>query len=374
MLRHPLLLPLLLTLLLPLLAACGPAADPVVLWEGYSYEWEDLSHRISRLRSGVAPGGEEGAILAELGLVGGPWSTGEIWVDVPFWGLRWRTVDSAKLRVLSGATEFTIDDSGRAEATVQVPLADLDDRDGVVWAVALRGFDLDMRVSQGEGAPDYDPAYGWTPQGFGIGLGEPAVDGDDLAFDAWMHFKAGPLSCAPGGDCEEMNDAIPFARVAGELRWAVLAAAPSSRAALSRERLTTGRYYEAGEGDTPHPPIDPDSRTLVFSGEPGCSLGLPLLRSWDFELNRSLDDEGRYLRAFSAGIESFDYDPDRGEAVVVVDAFCSIRSGLEEGNLDVEFTADVDLLQLSDGSGVTEARLAEGSEEAAGVFDQTIEP
>lgn len=365
---------LLLLLLLPLLPACTAPVDTAVLWGGYSYEWERLSHRISRLRSGVDWDGEAEEINGELGVVGGPWSTGEILVDEPHWELRWRTVQSRSLSLGHGAVDLTIPAEGRAEATVRVPLADIDDRDDVTWAVAIQGFDLDMDVDQAPGGPDYDPAFGWTPQGFGVGLGQPAVEGDELVFDAWMHFRAGPLSCDPGGDCEEMNAAIPFAQVAGQLRWTVLAAAPGSDAAVGTERLQTGRYYEAGEGNTPHPPIDPDNRTLVFAGEPGRSLGLPLLRSWDFELNRHLDDEGRYLRDFSAGIEDFVYDSDTGEATVIIDAFCSIESAFEEGDLEVEFTADVDLLQLDDPSGVTWVGLGSGMEEAAGVFDQVVEP
>ncbi len=364
---------LLPALLLPLLAACAPPAEPLVLWDGYGYEWEDLSHRISRLRSGAAAA-DDGAVAAEIGLVGGPWSTGEILADEPHWSLGWRAVDSAKLRSGSGAIDFTIPAEGLAATTVRVPLADIDDREGVTWAVALAGFDLDMDVPLAEGAPEYDPTFGWTPQGFGVGLGEPAVDGDELVFDAWMHFKPGPLDCAPGGDCVEMNAAIPYAQVAGQLRWLVLAAAPGSDGAVSSERLSTGRWYDAGDGDTPHPPIDPDQRTLVFAGQPQRSLGLPLLRSWDFELNRHIDEEGRYLRAFSAGIEELDYDPDTGEATVIVDAYCSIRSVLEEGDLEVEFTADVDLLQLHDPAATAAPGEASGVEEAAGIFDQTIEP
>jgi hypothetical protein len=364
---------LLAALLLPLLASCTGSGSGIVLWEGYSYAWEDLSHRISRLRSGVASADSDDTFQAELGVIGGPWSTGEIWVDVPMWGVGYRALESGKLRALSGATAFTIPAEGRAEATVQVPVGDIDDRDGVTWAVVLQGFDLDMEVSQAEGGPDYDPAFGWTPQGLGIGLGEPAVVGDQLTFDAWMHFRPGPLSCAPGGDCEEMNEALPFAQVGGELRWTVLAVAPNTAAALSRERLATGRYYEAGDGDTPHPPIDEDNRTLVFAGEPQMALGIPLLRTWDFELNRSIGEEGRYLRAFSAGVEDFSYDPDTGEAVAIVEAYCSIRSTFEEGDLDVEFVADVDLLQVDDRSATTASGWASGAEEAAGVFDQLLE-
>ena len=364
---------LLAALLLPLLAACTGPGEGIVLWEGYSYDWDERSHRISLLRSGVAAGDTDDTVQAELGIIGGPWSTGEIWVDLPAWSLGYRSVQSSKLRALSGRASFTIPSAGRAEATVRVPVVDVDDREGVTWAVVLQGFDLDMEVPQAAGGPDYDPAYGWTPQGFGVGLGEPTLAGDELTFDAWMHFKAGPLSCAPGGDCEEMNEAIPFAQVAGELRWTVLAVAPDAATALSRERLATGRYYETFGDETPHPPIDEDNRTLVFAGEPQMALGIPLLRTWDFELNRSIGEEGRYLRTFSAGLEDFTYDPDTGEAVAIVDAYCSISSYFEEGDLDVEFFADVDLLQVDDRSAVTEAGRASGAEESAGVFDRLLE-
>ena len=103
------------------------------------------------------------------------------------------------------------------------------------------------------------------------------------------------------------------------------------------------------------------------------ALGIPLLRTWDFELNRSIGEEGRYLRAFSAGVEDFSYDPDTGEAVAIVEAYCSIRSTFEEGDLDVEFVADVDLLQVDDRSATTASGWASGAEEAAGVFDQLLE-
>lgn len=358
-------------LLLP--SACGGQPPPPVLWEGFSYEWAHLSHRVSRLRSGVAPGTDEGTIQGEIGLVGGPWSTGEILADQPAWGLRWRAVDAGLVRALYGSEEMVIDAGGRATAEVEVPLEETGWRSGTTLAVALAGIDLDMDVPLAQGSPDYDPTYGWTPQGFGAGLDEPELRDGLLAFDAWMHFKAGPLSCAAGGDCEEMDEAIPFARVGGRLRWVVLAVGPGAGATVTRGRLAAGRYYDAGDGNTPHPPIDEAERTLALGGEAGLAFAVPLLRAWDFELNRGIGEEGRYLRAFSAGIESFEYEAETGRGTVLVDAFCSIESAFEEGDLEVEFEADVDLLQWDEAGATSEAGMATGTEETGGVYDRVLE-
>jgi len=349
-------------LVLLLLAGCAAPADEVVLWNDFGYSWEILNHRLALLRAGAAPGDEEGVVEAELGLSGGPFGD----IDDPNYDLAWTTVTSRRLQATYGSTDLRVGPDGRATARESIPLGDLAAAN--VYAVALAGIDFVTDVEQEPDYPvdDYDPAYGWTVQGFGVAVGMPEIVDDALSFDVSAHFKGGPL------DRDDMNAAMPFATVGATVRWVVLTV---SSGALITEPFEVSAYYAVGgQVNTPHPPIDESLRQLTLVGAPGLAVGVPVLRAWDFELNRSLDEEGRYLRAFSAGIEEFDYEPATGEASVLVDAFASIESLIQEGDLEVDFTAEIGLLQIDDPKAIVTEGSLSGLSEETGVFDQLVTP
>lgn len=355
-----------LALLALALAGCSPPSAPLVLWDSYTLGWEDLNHRISYLRVGVAPGDDEGDVAAQLGFIGGTWTTGEVATDTPLYELAWREVTSSKLLVSYGETPLTIGPDGHATTLVEVDLADLGHQRSDRVVVALQGVEFDTDVPQsGDFPEDYDPTDGWTPQRFGGGVGEASRDGDLVTFDAWLRFEPGLL------DREDMNEAAPFATLGGVVRWAVIAVSSGTDSAWTAGTQEVHGYWPVDQPFTEFPPIDEAERTFALQGEPDLEHGLPILTSWDFELSRTLEPRGRYLREFSAGIEAAEYEAPEATAEVLVAAFCSISSIFEEGDVELDYTSGIGLLQLNDPSLTVAAGSVAGAAET-GLFDTIV--
>ena len=337
-----------------------------MLWQGFGYSWDLLSHRIAYLRAGVAEDAP-GSITAQLGIVGGPWSTGDVLADQPSYMLRWREVTSRYLRSSHREWAMTIPAEGAAVEIVRLDFAELGFLGKGTHAIALQGVEWDTDIPQSADFPaDYDPADGWTPQGFGAGV--EVLSTDDAGFELllWSHFKPGPL------DRDDMNAAVPHARIGAVLRFLLLELDPVSDPVFTSGHLEAQTYYAIDPPNTPHPPIAEAERSLTVEGQPGHSFAIPLLQSWDFELNASLDEEGRYLREFRAGVEDFEYDAQSGRADFLLDGFVSLASLLEEGDLEVEFSADVGLLQWQDEDASDQALSLSGTSDVLGRFDLVV--
>lgn len=347
-------------------SACGSDPQRAVLWEGFGYSWDLLSHRVAYLRAGVEAAAP-GEVTAQLGIIGGPWSTGETLTDQPSYLLRWREVESRYLRSAHREWAMTVPPEGSAVEIVRLDFVELGFLGRGVHAIALAGVEWDSNIPQSAEFPeDYDPSDGWTPQGFGAGVEVLSSDDVGLELLLWSHFKPGPL------DRDDMNAAVPHAQVGAVLRFLLLELAPEAEPVWTAGHLDAQAYYAIDPPNTPHPPIPEQDRSMTLEGQPDRSFAIPLLQSWDFELNRSLDSEGRYLRQFSAGIESFDYSAADGRADLLVDGFASLSSLLEEGDLEVEFSADVGLLQWQDDEATERAATLEGTSDELGRFDQVV--
>jgi len=306
-------------------------------------------------------------VEAQLGIIGGPFSTGDILVDQPSYQLRWREVESRFLRSATREWAMTIPPEGRSIETARLEFRELGLLGTGTHVVALQGVEWNTDIPQSDEFPDdYDPADGWTPQGFGAGVELLSVDDEGVELLLWSHFKPGPL------DREDMNAAVPHAQIGATLRFLLLEMAPQADPLFTPGLLEAQAYYAIDPPNTPHPPIPEVDRTLVIDGGPGRSFAVPLLQSWDFELNRSLDEEGRYLREFSAGIEAFEYEAAEARAEIVVDGFASLSSLIEEGDLEVEFTAEIGLLQWQDEDASHQPVVLEGASETLGIFDQVV--
>ena len=347
-----------------LLASCGSPAAPVSVWGGFDYRWERLSHRLSFFQSRVGPASPNGAFNAQLGMIGGPWSMSSALPEVVHYRAPWWWVQSDSLQAYAGSVDLDIGPSGLARREIRLSLEAIALDAAEVVTVALAGVSLDMDVPQGPEFPsNYDPAEGWTPQIIGAGVDSIVLAGDDLSFSLWLQFKAGPL------DRQDMNEALEFLTIGGSVAYVVLAAAGH----YSEAHVEASSWYPI---DPPHsdiPAMDVAQRTVVISNLDPLPLALPVIRSWQFVLNSDLDEEGRYLRALAMAIDSFEYHPSNGEARVVLDAYASHSSVIEEGELQVEFNADIGVLQLrSDSSSVVSGDLAGAA--AVGPFDEMIVP
>ncbi len=320
--------------------------DPVVLWQGVRYDWNELSHRIAYLESSVGEPAADGSFDAGLGIIGGNFSTGGFGSDIPAWTMRWSNVDSELLAAAPVDVPFAIGPTGRADLTESIDLAALDLDAWPNHHLVLRGVTFDTDVPPEPGAdPGYDVSHGWTPQRFGAGVdASPTIDDGIMTANLFMEFKAGPLDRPP------MNASVPFANVAGILHLTVLGSRGPS--------ATSGTLsaYDYILRDAPYTVIDPlpvEERTLTLAGAEGgaAALGIPLFYSFRWVLNESIGREGRYLRAFGVSLESWEYDADLGTGTGVWDLFCSHSSLVEEGDLEVAFEVQAGLLQIPDNEG-----------------------
>lgn len=345
-------------LLLAGLALTGcpePPTDdaPIALFAGYRYDWEELSHRVAYLRAVThAPSG--GVVQADLGIIGGNFSTGGVDSDVPTWTLSWLELDSGHVAVIEGSSELVVDGSGAASVPVSVPLPE------AAWPsvdVALRGVTFDSDLPLADGAPgDYDPSHGWTPQRMGAGVRDLAVDGGDATFVAWMAYDA---EAANDTDRPTMAANTEFLQLAGTVHWSLLL----HRGQVTDSTLSARDYILRDPPFTDIQPLPAAERTLVIEGPEGAPLGVPLLRSWDLTFNATIGREGRYLRAFGARLDTWDYDAERGAGTGVWDLFASHSSLVEEGDLEVDFTVEAALLQLDDPEGAVTLRSATSTSE-----------
>lgn len=271
-------------MLLVALLACAPAPEPELLLTGWQYEWEQLSHRVSFLRVGV----EEDTSLS-LGLVGGDWSTGATFTDTPLYRVRYQRVVGAGVQVVRGSATLEVGPEPDGSTTLVLDGADLPANASLV--AVIDGFTLDTNVPQPDGYPaDYDPAYGYTSNGFGLALGEPERDGTDVRIPVDATVRWGPQ------DRSDVNAALVHAVTGVTVDVALIAFdGELDVLALSGARP----YVEQPRPYTEQPPME---IPVDFAG--GAREGFVAWRSFDLQLNLEGNDvgQGDYLRAFGAEV------------------------------------------------------------------------
>lgn len=277
---------------LALLLACG--AEPVegVVWGGWTYRWDMLSHRVSYLRVEATPEGG-----ASLGLVGGDWSTGETFTDAPQYRLRATRARSDAWTVVQGETELLLGPDGALSTTELV-----DDAELLSWpehAVLLRGFTIDTDVEQGPDYPeDYDPAYGYTSRGFGFGVGAPASEADGLAFEVEAEVRWAPQ------DREDMNAAIPYASTGVRVAWTAIGFA----GARDEQEFSASATWADATMFTPQPAFGAEELPLSLGA--GTPAGLAGLTRFDLRVDaQDGSEDGEYLRSFGVELVEGDEEP-----------------------------------------------------------------
>ena len=166
-----------------------------ILWSGFQYEWETLSHRLSLVQAEL---NEDQSI--DMGMIGGDWSTGDFFSDFLTFEMHHQKISDPALRISHGQTELTLDGNTAQTVSAATPAQTGQD----VIGVALRGFRIDTDIAQDEDYPgDYNPAHGYTSSGFEIWLQNPARNEDTIQFDIAAQLHWGPQ------DRTSMNEAIP---------------------------------------------------------------------------------------------------------------------------------------------------------------------
>ncbi len=318
--------------MLLLLLGCAEPGEPVTLLTGWNYTWEELSHRVSYVRVGV----EEDTSLT-LGLVGGDWSTGASFVDTPHYRVRYQRVTG--VHVVRGVATLLVGPDPTATTSVELDASSLPE--GAALAAVIDGFTIDTGVPQGPDYPaEYNPAYGYTSNGFGFTLGDAERDGDVVRVPVEATLRWGPQ------DREDVNAAIPHAVV--EVRLEVAVVAGSEVVAL--EVGAEADY----EWDPPWSDQAPMETSARFEG--GAAEGVVAWRSFDLRLDAA-DGEGDYLRAY--GVEVVPTAAETGAFEADVTAELSTSSLSEWTDPAVAFSGE--LVRIGAPDVVAEHWVVEGS-------------
>ena len=342
--------------------------DRAVLWDGYSYQWEDLSHRISYLRAGTSVPDASGGFDAQMGILGGDWADGRAYRDVPHYanGHSVVTAPGAGLVTHYGEADVVVGADGLGVATVELDLDDIELPERSRYLVALRGVCIDADVPLANGYTGYDGHDGWTPRAFGARVSDPTIEGRGLSFQAELRFEAGAL------DRADLNAAIAHQRLEGTVRYSVLAL--DALAVARAEVGATVYHLSEGEAHSRIPAVPAAALTVEIETEPGGTLAFPVLRSWRHVLNADSDPgrRGRYLRSWTARLDRLDYDAETGTGQASMDMYLSHASVFQEGDLEVEHGGGFDFVVLDDAEATLERGLVNAAMAGLGNHDHAV--
>ena len=181
-------------------AACTvPEFEQSVLWSGYHYEWEELSHRIALVHTEL----HEDA-TSTMGMIGGDWSTGALFSDALLFRMHQQRVSDPYFRVMNGSSSMVLD--ADAEQTLTISLEE------DVVGVALQGFRISTDMEQPADYPvDYNPAHGYTSAGISCAM-KPDIG--QKSAEITVQVDWGPQ------DRSVMNEAMLHAKSEVTVYWA----------------------------------------------------------------------------------------------------------------------------------------------------------
>ena len=322
-----------------------------IVTSGLGLGWKWLNHRISywdvHPEQGDCPSSVPQDAALAFGYVGGSWSTGAVWTDIPILNYRYFAVDAGPdAAFVSYRHDLTID--APQDIANDVVVIDLE-QSGLAgfehYAVFLAGLTLDTDVEQidPDYPPDYDPALGYTSRGIGAGISDVTVTDGKLTFGLWARFELG------AADREDMNSAIAHARTQATVH--MLVAGFDNAAVTSKDHAYQVQY------DPPRLVLQPQydhapeaMRRFSIQGQPGFDQAFVALQSFNLKLFGSVD-RGDYIRTLSVDANLLSYDPATGAAQVDLDGFASNAStAFTEETLENDFTGRVALVQLAGGT------------------------
>lgn len=304
-----------------LIASCnnvdGPDGEGVV-WTGFNYSWDLLSHRIALSEVTVE---EDGSL--SLGIIGGDWSTGSTFTDAPLYRVSYQNVSSRGLIIEHGSTELLLGPDEEVTASASITDTSILDMENAV--VVLRGYKIDTDIEQSADYPeDYDPALGYTSRGFGFGLTELDASG---SFDVSAALRWGPQ------DRADMNGAIPHAQSAVVVSWTAIGFSGD----LTAQSISSTVDYDWDPPYTEHDALGEADLPITLGDDNPGFLGL---RSFDLLItDQDGTDGGCYLRRF--GLEAIQ-DGTGLPQYAIADGTNS--SAFEE--IALSFTASADLVWI----------------------------
>lgn len=344
-----------------------PPPEPVAVTHNLDSHWIVTPHRISAWEISFTPSGARtGTVWAEND--GGPFGaidTPVVVYELDYWKsplLEARST-SVQLVLTPGSEVDGVPFS--AAATASVSAAGISETD--VLAAFIRGWRVDTDLYDTPPAFEtdipYDPADGFTTQGFGIALGAPA------RVDNRIEIPVRARNSLGDADRGDMNEAVPLATTWVTVDLVLLVC----REACAFDTGTVGYFLSTADYgvDTQHPHADPADQQITIASTPVASTARALFGITAFDIWVNQDDhkdpacvvvqdpenfEGemisgpsRYMTSLSARVWDIQHDAATGTGDAKLDMHFSNRSDYKEiGNLCVGTEGTVGMLQFDD--------------------------
>jgi hypothetical protein len=145
---------------------------------------------------------------------------------------------------------------------------------------------------------------------------------------------------------------------------------------VSRASVGVSVYHRSQGGAHSYiAPVPAEALTVPIDAAAGGAMAFPLLRGWQYVLNEDSDPErrGRYLRAWTARIDSFGYASEDGAGSVTMDMYLSHASTFQEGDLEVKHSGEVDFVVLDDEDATLDRDLVISGMADLGLLDHPVE-
>ncbi len=325
-----------------------PAQPHGIVTSGIGLSWSFFNHRINQWSIRPDWRGNDyndNEYALAVSFVGGPWSTGTYFEDIPNAEYSFFYVEGgSNCWLAQAAVPLTIENGeSKAEKEVEILLEDLDLESFPNHAVFLQGLSLDTDVSQSSQYPsDYDPKDGYTSRGIGSGVDDVTTSPEKIRFSTWVRMESGPA------DRDNMNRAIKHARI--EATVYLLIAGYTEGAVTYKEH----DYFLSYDPPSPlfqpvYDRADSDTRQFSITGEKGYETAFLALRSFNFKLFGSVEN-GDYMREISVQSTLLDYEKKTGKAEIDLDGYASNASTFTFETMENDFEATVALVQLGSGN------------------------
>ncbi len=341
----------------------GPATT-VLVPAGFATDWAQLPHRLSSYEVTLEHGDDPDAASLVAQNNGGPWGA----IESSSARYHVEAIRSPWLRAATGSMLVELP-PGTGDEGVSVALeldaASLGDAETLVALV--RGVSIETNLYDEPPAfasdPDlpYDPADGFTTQGFGVVLGDVSRNGDTVSVPVRARNL---LGIADRGD---MNAAIPQAT--SWLRVDVTVIGALGDAALATDDVTYDLGNAGYGSNTVVEHADADAQRIVLQGTPGLPSAVFGVQGFDLwlkvdgmhaddcvvvqdEINawsEPISGPGRYVRDVTAWLGGASYDPATGTGTDSLDLHLSNRSAVKEiGNICLRASGTAAMLQFAD--------------------------
>ena len=187
-------------LLFSLLCGCSETTTKnSILWSGFHYEWENLSHRISLVHTQLHDDGS-----TTMGMIGGDWSTGDVFSDTLGFRMHMQEISDPYFRTINGETTLLLSSDEPATQDININ----EESVGMV----LRGMHITTDIPQLDDYPDnYNPAHGYTAEEISFTI-LPDIDSHTASLTAQIDWSP--------QDREAMNNAMELAQTEVTLYWA----------------------------------------------------------------------------------------------------------------------------------------------------------